>query len=244
MRDEYVIRPIAYVRSDYKEKFGIPKQCGLVTELEQAVVLAPEFRNSDALREIELFTHIWLIWGFSAISPDPDTGEVKWHPTVRPPRLGGKRVGVFASRSPYRPNSLGLSSVRLERIELDGRPVRTEDLSGQVSGELAIIVSGADLLDGTPVFDIKPYMPYSDSHPEASNGYSQGKGDPDLKVVFPNDLLNMIDEEKRAGLMQVLRLDPRDAYNKKDGSTYGLSFGRWNIRFTVTGEVLTVTNVE
>ena len=239
MTEEYTIRPIAHVRSDYKEKFGIPKQCGLVTELEQAVVLVPEFRNADALRKIDMFSHIWLIWGFSATN----AGE-KWHPTVRPPRLGGKRVGVWASRSPYRPNALGLSSVRLERIELDGRQVSADELSGTVSGELAVIISGADLLDGTPVFDIKPYMPYSDSHPEASNGYSQGKGDPDLKVVFPNDLINMIDEDKRAGLLQILRLDPRDAYNKKDGYTYGLSFARWNIRFTVTGEVLTVTNVE
>jgi hypothetical protein len=152
---------------------------------------------------------------------------------VKPPRLGGnKRMGVFATRSPNRPNKLGLSSVELVGVEQ--RPGK-----GTV-----LLVRGADMMHGTPVYDIKPYMPYSDSHPEASNGYSQGKGDPDLKVVFPNDLLNMIDEEKRAGLMQVLRLDPRDAYNKKDGSTYGLSFGRWNIRFTVTGEVLTVTNVE
>ena len=242
MREEYTIRPIAYVRSDYKEKFGIPKQCGLVTELEQAVILVPEFRNADALRKLDMFSHIWLIWGFSEISEGSDPGE--WHPTVRPPRLGGKRVGVWASRSPYRPNALGLSSVRFERIELDGKPVSPDDLSGTVKGELAVIISGGDLMDGTPVFDIKPYMPYSDSHPEASNGYSQGKGDPDLRVVFPNDLLNMIDEEKRVGLMQILRLDPRDAYNKKDGYTYGLSFGKWNIRFTVTGEVLTVTNVE
>ena len=238
------MKTIARIRNAYDSKFGVPRQSGLVDEVVSQVVFEPGYRSPDAVRGMDEFTHIWLIWGFSAISSGASDEEVQWHPTVRPPRLGGKRVGVWASRSPYRPNPLGLSSVRLERIELDGRPVRTQDLQGQVSGELAVIVSGADMLDGTPVFDIKPYMPYSDSHPEASNGYSQGKGHPDLKVVFPNDLLDMIDEEKRAGLIQILRLDPRDAFNKKDGYTFGLSFGKWNVRFTVSGNVLTVTNVE
>lgn len=237
------IRPIAYIRSDYKEKFGIPKQCGLVTELEQAVIFEPEFRNIDALREIESFTYLWLIWGFSANFKED--GDASWSPTVRPPRLGGeRRVGVWASRSPYRPNSLGLSNVRFERIELDGKVIKTSELSGMVSGELALIISGADMMDGTPVFDIKPYLPYSDSHPDAGSGYSSGARDPQLEVIFDPDLLDRIDEPLRAGLIHTLSLDPRDAYNKKDGNTYGLSFGDKNIRFSVDGNVLTVTDVE
>ena len=235
--------PIAHVRSDYNEKFGIPKQCGLVTELEQAVVMEPEFSNIDALRGIETFEYIWLIWGFSGNRTDM-TDKPKWKPTVRPPRLGGERhMGVWASRSPYRPNSLGLSNVKFLRIELDGKPVSASELSGPVSGELAIIVSGADLMNGTPVYDIKPYMAFSDSHPDAGDGYSTGASDPCLEVDFPDELLSMIDGNKRDGLLQLLRLDPRDAYNRQSGNVYGISFADWNIRFVVEDEKLRVTEV-
>ena len=242
--DEYTIVPIAHVRSDYNEKFGIPKQCGLVTDLEQAVVIEPEFGNIDALRGIETFEYIWLIWGFSENRMDMTAKVPKWKPTVRPPRLGGeKHMGVWASRSPYRPNSLGLSSVKFLRIELDGQPVNSFDLSGPVTGELAVIVSGADLMNGTPVYDIKPYMSFSDSHPGAGDGYSSGARDPHLEVDFPDEMLAMIDEEKRHGLLQTLQLDPRDAYGRQPGTEYGISFAKWNIRFTVEGDKLTVTDV-
>ena len=242
--DGYTIVPIAYVRSDYNEKFGIPKQCGLVTGLEQAVVIEPGFSNIDALRGIETFEYIWLIWGFSGNRMDMAADDLTWRPTVRPPRLGGeKHMGVWASRSPYRPNSLGLSSVKFLRIELDGQPVSSMDLSGPVRGELAVIVSGADLMNGTPVYDIKPYMSFSDCHPDAGDGYSAGAKDPCLEVEFPEELLAMIDENKREGLLQLLRLDPRDAYGRQSGSVYGISFADWNIRFIVEEEKLRVTEV-
>ena len=229
-KETYTIRPIAYVRSDYNEKFGIPKQCGLVDELEQAVVLTPEFSNPDAVRGLEDFTHIWLIWGFSENVMDMQAETLKWSPTVRPPRLGGKvRKGVWASRSPYRPNSLGLSSVRLLRIE--------------TGDQISLIVTGADLMNGTPVFDIKPYLPYSDSHPEASSGYSSGARDPNLEVVFPDELLKLIEEPKREALIRILSLDPRDAYDKKDGYRYGMSFADRDVRFEINGNVLTVVDV-
>ncbi len=289
--DNYTIRPIAYVRSDYNQKFGIPRQAGLVNELEQAIVFEPEFRNVDAVRGLEQFSRIWLIWGFSANTVDMTASPVKWSPTVRPPRLKGNvRKGVWASRSPYRPNSLGLSNVRLVRIMLGGRvlydaadeaadsdPVRdagyvggraaggfgaavTDDrhglehereyeyisdpgsINGETSEELVLIVSGADMLDGTPVFDIKPYIPYSDAHPGASRGYTSVV-DELVRVDFPEELLGRIDENKRAGLIRILELDPRGAYEKKEGYRYGLSFGKWDIRFTVEGGTLTVTDV-
>ena len=229
--ERYIIRPIARVRSDYNEKFGIPRQAGLVEGIEQAIVIEPEFRNIDAVRGLGDFSHIWLIWGFSGNTVDMEADPVKWKPTVRPPRLGGKvRKGVWASRSPYRPNSLGLSSVKLLRID------NSDD-------ELAIIVSGADLMNGSPVFDIKPYIPYTDSIPDASSGYSKGPDDDLLEVEFPEELLEQIDERKREGLIRVLELDPRDAYDKKEGYSYGLSFADYNIRFTVKGKILTVTGI-
>ena len=260
-KDRYVIRPIAYVRSDYNEKFGIPRQAGLVDDLEQAIVIEPEFRNIDAIRGLEEFSRIWLIWGFSENTVDMEADTVRWSPTVRPPRLGGKiRKGVWASRSPYRPNSLGMSNVRLVRIMLGDRVLYDADiaksnaaessgvdageiLSGETSQELAIIVAGADMMNGTPVFDIKPYIPYSDSHPEASRGYTS-ISDTYLEVIFPDELLGQIDESKRAGLKRVLELDPRGAYEKKDGHTYGLSFADYDIKFIVNKGVLTVTGVE
>ena len=243
--DNYMLRPVGYIRSDYKEKFGIPKQCGLVDELEQAVVFEPEFCNMDCLRDIEKFEYIWIIWGFSRSRRDAGTGEAVWSPTVRPPRLGGnRRVGVWASRSPYRPNPLGLSSVRFLRIELDGKEVRSDEIAGPVNGELALIISGGDMMNGTPVYDIKPYLPYSDVHEDASDGYSKGKSDPDLKVIFPEELISIIPEEKRGGLIRILSLDPRDAYEKKEGHIYGMSFADWDIRFKVDGDTLTVVEIE
>ena len=239
-----MLRHVAYIRSDYNDKFGIPKQCGLVNELEQAVVFEPEFRNLDCLRDIEKFEYIWIIWGFSRSRRDAVTGEAAWSPTVRPPRLGGnRRVGVWASRSPYRPNSLGLSSVRLLRIELDGKEVRSDEASGPVNGELAIIISGGDMMNGTPVYDIKPYLPYSDMHEDASDGYSRGKSDPDLHVIFPEELISRIPEEKREGLVRILSLDPRDAYEKKEGHIYGMSFADRDVKFRVDGDTLTVTEI-
>ena len=230
--EKYTIRPIAHIRSDYNEKFGIPRQCGLVDELEQTIVFEPEFSNPDAVRGLEGFTHIWLIWGFSGNIVDMEENPVRWSPTVRPPRLGGnERMGVWATRSPYRPNSLGLSSVRLKSTGMDDE------------GRLTVTVCGADLRDGTPVFDIKPYIPYSDAHPDASKGFTGRTPDPDLEVIFPDELLMQIDENKREGLIHVLRLDPRGAYEKKPGHAFGLSFGRWDIRFEVSGNTLTVTDV-
>lgn len=285
--DRYTIRPIARIRSDYNEKFGIPRQAGLVGDLEQAVVIEPEFRNIDAVRGLQEFSRIWLIWGFSGNAVDMTADPVKWSPTVRPPRLKGKvRKGVWASRSPYRPNSLGMSNVRLLRIMLGGRVLydaaaesdepdmaaaagytepenRSSDagaadaagtdtrmeyihdpdrLSGTTSEELVLIVSGADMMDGTPVFDIKPYIPYSDSHPGASRGYTEVTDDR-LTVVFPEELLLRVDESKRKGLIRVLELDPRGAYEKKEGYSYGLSFADHDIKFTVSGRTLTVTDV-
>ena len=242
--DEYTIRPIAYVRSDYNEKFGVPRQSGLVTELEQAVVIEPAFRNGDALRGIEDFTHIWLIWGFSQTRLNIETEPVKWYPTVRPPRLGGNaRKGVWATRSPYRPNSLAMSCVRLVGIEHGGTRVACADEIGETADELALIVSGADIVDGTPVYDIKPYIPYADSQPEASGGFTDLTEFTCLRVEFPDELLSLIEENKRAGLISVLESDPRGAYEKQPGYTYGMSFGRWDIRFTVDGDTLTVTDV-
>lgn len=241
--DKYCIRPIAHIRSDYNEKFGVPRQSGLVTGLEQAVVIEPEFSNIDALRGLEEFTYIWLIWGFSENAIDMEQDPVKWSPTVRPPRLGGKvRKGVWSTRSPYRPNSLGLSSVRILRLELNGRPLECSE-HGETSGELAIIVSGADLVSGTPVYDIKPYIAYSDSHPEASGGFTDKTPFRMLQVMIPEELLERIDEDKRDGLRQVLELDPRGAYEKSPGHVYGLSFADHDIRFVVEGDVLTVTDV-
>ena len=283
--DKYTIRPIAHIRSDYNQKFGIPRQAGLVSDLEQAIVIEPEFRNIDAVRGLQDFSRIWLIWGFSRNAVDMTADPVKWAPTVRPPRLKGKvRKGVWATRSPYRPNSLGLSNVRLVRIMLGDRilydaadetavsdPVHAagyageqntdhsserslntnegyeyiqdpDSFSGETNEELVLIVSGADMLDGTPVFDIKPYVPYADSHPDAGRGFT-GVIDELLAVEFPPELLGRIDENKRSGLIRVLELDPRGAYERQDGHVYGLSFGRWDIRFTVEGKLLKVTDV-
>ena len=223
---EHTIRPIAHIRCDLKEKFGVPRQAGIVEALEGRVVFEPEFRDPEALRGIEGFSHLWLIWQFSeAVRQD-------WSPTVRPPRLGGNaRVGVFASRSPFRPNALGLSCVRLLGLERD-------PALGTV-----LRVGGADLMDGTPIFDIKPYIPYADSHPEALSGFAPDAGK-SLEVRIPPELLARVPEEKREGLVGVLSRDPRPRYQNDPARVYGLRFGEQNVKFTVDGEHLTVTDVE
>lgn len=221
-----VIQVIARMRSDFPTKFGIPRQSGLVQELESTIVFEPEFRNPDALRGIEGYSHLWIIWQFSqAVRQD-------WSPTVRPPRLGGNtRMGVFATRSPFRPNNLGLSCVKLLGVE------RTE-AEGTV-----LHVAGADLMDGTPIFDIKPYIPYSDSFPDASGGFTDTAGDFILQVNFPAPLLEMLPENKRQAAIGVLSHDPRPSYQRKPDRVYGLTFAGFDIRFTVKDKVLSVCEV-
>lgn len=218
---------IAKIHNDFKEKFGIPRQSGLTGELLSRIVFEPEYRNPDALRGIEGFSHLWLIWQFSeAIRED-------WSPTVRPPRLGGnKRVGVFATRSPYRPNPIGLSSVRLERIE-------ATEHEGTV-----LIVSGADLLDGTPIYDIKPYITYSDCHTNAVSGFADPVREYALKVAFCKELLSKIDISKQNSLIKILEQDPRPSYQNDPDREYGMRFSDYEIFFRVDGENLTVTRVE
>ena len=223
---EAIIRPIARMKSDFPSKFGIPRQSGLVEELRSTIVFEPAFRNPDTLRGIEGFSHLWLIWQFSeAVRED-------WSPTVRPPRLGGNvRMGVFATRSPFRPNNLGLSCVKLLGVE-------------QTSNGTVIHVAGADLMDGTPIFDIKPYIPYSDSYPDAKGGFTDTAGAFLLEVVFPDQLLTLLPENKRDAAMAVLSHDPRPSYQRKAGRVYGLSFAGFDIRFTVEDCTLTVQTVE
>lgn len=220
---------IAKIRSDFPTKFGIPRQSGLAENLKATVVFEPEYRVADAVRGLEDFSHIWLIWQFSEAVRDG------WSPTVRPPRLGGnKRVGVFATRSPFRPNAIGLSSVRLSEIEY------TREL-GPV-----LHVTGADLMDGTPIYDIKPYLPYADSHPQAREGFAPPPDEHKLTVDFSQQLLERIAEDRREGLLEVLRQDPRPAYQKDPQRVYGFSFGKAEIKFTVDDESgrLTVKDVE
>ena len=221
------IKPIAYIRTDFSSKFGIPRQSGLVDELEATIVFEPEYRNPDALRGIEEYSHLWLIWQFSECADKP------WSPTVRPPRLGGnKRMGVFATRSPFRPNSLGLSSVKLigvEQTENDGFVLR---------------VAGADLLDGTPIFDIKPYLAYVDSHPEASNGFALDKKIGSIEVEIENSLLEIIPEKKRNALIAVLAQDPRPGYQDDSERIYGIEFAGFDVRFTVSENKLKVIEIK
>ena len=218
---------IAKIHNDFKEKFGIPRQSGLSGELLSRIVFEPEYRNPDALRGIEGFSHLWLIWQFS------EAIREEWSPTVRPPRLGGnKRVGVFATRSPYRPNPIGLSSVKLECIEI------TEN-EGTV-----LIVSGADLLDGTPIYDIKPYIAYSDCHENAVSGFADPVKNYHLKVVFCKELLSYIDISKQKSLILILEQDPRPSYQNDPEREYGMRFAEYEIFFKVDGDTLTVTRVE
>ena len=224
--ENVTIQVIARMHSDFATKFGSPRQSGLVEELESTIVFEPEFRNPDTLRGIEDFSHLWIIWQFS------EAVRTDWSPTVRPPRLGGNtRLGVFATRSPFRPNSLGLSSVKLLGVE------KTEKYG------TVLHVGGADLMDGTPIFDIKPYSPYGDSHPDATGGFTDTAGDFLLKVTFPEALLNILPEDKRDAAMGVLSHDPRPSYQRKPGRVYGLTFAGYDIRFTVEDDILTVTEV-
>ena len=217
---------IARMHSDFSTKFGIPRQSGLVEQLRSTIVFEPKFRNDDALRGIEDFSHLWIIWQFSeAVRSD-------WSPTVRPPRLGGNtRMGVFATRSPFRPNHMGLSSVKLLGVE------------HTVQYGTVLHVGGADLMDGTPIFDIKPYIPYSDCHTDATGGFTDSAGDFLLNVDFPPELLNKLPEEKQEAAIAVLSHDPRPSYQRKPDRVYGLTFAGFDIRFTVQDETLTVRDV-
>ncbi len=225
--EDLSLRIVARMRSDFGGKFGIPRQSGLVEALRSTIVFEPDYRNPDALRGIEGFSHLWIIWQFSqAIRQD-------WSPTVRPPRLGGNtRMGVFATRSPFRPNHLGLSCVKLLDLE------HTEKYG------TVLHVGGADLLDGTPIFDIKPYIPYCDSRPEALGGFTQTAGEFLLDVEFPRELLEKLPEEKREAAVGVLSHDPRPSYQAESDRVYGLTFAGYNIRFTVSKNRLTVISVE
>ena len=218
---------IARIESDFPEKFGIPRQSGLVPELTARIVFEGEYKNLDALRGIEGFSDLWLIWSFSKAERDT------WSPTVRPPRLGGNtRMGVFATRSPFRPNAIGLSCVKLLEV-------RRDTPRGPV-----LIVGGADLMDGTPIYDIKPYLPQADCHPEATGGFAAENADYALSVVFPPELEEEIPQQKRAALRGVLAGDPRPSYQNDPQRVYGVAFAERNVKFTVSDGVLTVVDVE
>lgn len=222
------IKPIAHIHTDFSTKFGIPRQSGLVKELQAKIIMEPEYRQPEAFRGLEGFSYVWLIWQFS------ETICKEWSPTVRPPRLGGNtRKGVFATRSPFRPNSLGLSSVKIEKVDLN------DPEYGPV-----IYVSGADLMDGTPIFDIKPYVPDADSHPDAERGFSARATDYRLEVEFPEQWLQKIPEEKQQALIKVLAEDPRPAYQRDPDRIYGFGFAGGEIKFKVQDKKLTVCSVE
>ena len=226
MSETHTLRVIARIHTSFPTKFGVPRQSGLVDALKAEIVFEPEYRNPDALRGLEEYSHIWLIWQFS--------GAVRehWSPTVRPPRLGGNaRMGVFATRSPFRPNPIGLSSVRLEGVEL-------HTPRGPV-----LHVAGADLMDGTPIYDIKPYIPYADSHPDAAGGFTAGLDERRLEVDFPPRWQALVPPEEREALMGVLSHDPRPSYQKDPERVYGLPFAGLEVHFTVSGGVLTVCEI-
>jgi len=225
-RHDIQLRPIAYIHTDLPTKFGLPRQSGLVESLEARIVFEPEYRQEAAFRGLEGFSHVWLIWGFS------ENGRSRWSATVKPPRLGGNRkMGVFATRSPFRPNGLGLSSVKLESILWDER-------LGPV-----LKVTGADLMDGTPIYDVKPYLPYTDSHPEAVGGFAEAFVDYALEVEFPPNLLEIIPGDKREALMGILAQDPRPAYIEDPERVYGFNYLHFDVRFTVDGKKLRVCEI-
>lgn len=220
------VKIVAHIRSDFQQKFGIPRQSGLVDALEADIIFTPEFRDPEALRGLEGFSHLWLIWEFS------QARRAKWSPTVRPPRLGGnQRMGVFATRSPFRPNPMGLSCVKLKEVRLhtpDGPVIR---------------VAGADLLDGTPIYDIKPYLPYADCKPEAVGGFASAPKEATLTVTLPPELEEKVPEAKRAALRGVLGQDPRPSYQDDPERVYGMGFAGLDVRFRVEGDRLTVVEV-
>ena len=221
-----IIKPVAVIHTDFSEKFGIPRQSGLVPELEARIELLPEFSHDEAVRTLETFSHIWLIWGFS------ENKAENTNLTVRPPRLGGStRVGVFASRSPFRPNGLGLSVVKLKKIEKG------------TDGIISLIVGGADMLDGTPIYDIKPYIPVSDCITDAEEGYSAKTKKHKLKVVYKQELLEVLKDKKQA-LIGILEQDPRQTYFQEPSRIYGLSFAGFNIKFKVTEDILEILEIQ
>ena len=221
------INPIAHIKTDFSTKFGIPRQSGLVTELEASIIFEPEYRKEEAFRGLDEYSHIWLIWLFSESVRDG------WSPTVRPPRLGGNiKKGVFATRSPFRPNPIGLSSVKLVDVEWDAR-------YGPI-----LHIKGADLMDGTPILDIKPYLPHVDSHPEAEGGFSDQVKEYALTVEFPPKWLCLIPEEKREALWGVLSHDPRPAYQNDPKRVYGFVFAGYEVKFVVRDGILSVCEVE
>ena len=221
------MKPIAHIRNDYTAKFGIPRQSGLVEEVVSAIVFEPEYRNADAFRGLEGWSHLWLIWVFSEAIRDT------WSPTVLPPRLGGKtRMGVFATRSPFRPNPIGLSSVKLVDFDLHTK-------EGPV-----LYVAGADLMDGTPILDVKPYLPYTDSHPDAIGGFAEPVRDYHLEVVFPEEWMEQVPQRLRTPVLGLLAQDPRPSYQNDPDRVYGVAFGGYDFRFRVRDGVLTVCEVE
>ncbi len=227
MQSTYILKPIAHIHNDFPDKFGIPRQSGLVDALKAEIIFEPEYRNPDAFRGLEDYSHIWLIWGFS------ESMRNNWSPTVRPPRLGGNtRMGVFATRSPFRPNPIGLSSVRLERIEFHSE-----------HGPILHIL-GADLMDGTPIFDIKPYLPYVDSHPEASEGFAGPLKNYALRIECPPELLEQVPADKRKALLALLAQDPRPSYQNDPERIYGLRFAGMEIKFRVENDVLYVIHIK
>ena len=225
------LRPIAVIRTDFSDKFGIPRQSGLVPALTARIVPEPDFRTADAFRGIEQYSHLWLLWQFSTVAAEYAAGR-RWRPTVRPPRLGGNtRVGVFATRSPYRPNPLGLSCVELAGVDWNAP-------DGPV-----LLVRGADLLDGTPIYDIKPYLPYADAHPGARGGFADAHRDDRLRVEFPPALLEKVPADKREALLGVLAGDPRPAYQDDPAREYAMDFAGLTVRFRAAAGVLRVTAV-
>lgn len=220
------LKIIAKIHTDFPEKFGIPRQSGIIDQLEATIIFEPEYRDPDALRGLDGFSHIWLIWQFS------ESLREKWQPTVRPPRLGGNtRMGVFATRSPFRPNPIGLSCVKLEAIE------KTP------SHGTVLKVRGADLMDGTPIYDIKPYLPYADSHQEATGGFAEPLREYALEVNFPNEFLEILPQNRRDAAIAILENDPRPSYKNDPERIYGLSFAGYNIEFQVKDALLTVVNI-
>lgn len=220
------MKTIARIHTDFPTKFGIPRQSGIIASLQATIVFEPEYRNPDAVRGLEDFSHIWLLWQFSEAVRD------NWSPTVRPPRLGGNvRKGVFATRSPFRPNPIGLSSVKLEKVKIDPK-------FGPI-----LHVSGADLMDGTPIYDIKPYIAYTDSHPEAVSGFATTPAEFLLEVNFPESLLQKVPESQRKSLTDVLAHDPRPQYQDDPDRVYGMAFGGMEVKFKVEERLLTVVEV-
>lgn len=229
IQEELTLRPIAHIRSDFETKFGVPRQSGLSPSLRAEIVFEEEYRDANAFRGMEAYSHLWLLWGFSERRSIPGG---KWSPTVKPPRLGGNtRMGVFATRSPNRPNPIGLSSVELISVE-------QRDGLGPV-----LTVAGADLMNGTPIYDIKPYLSFTDSHPDAKNGFAEAHSEDSVMLDIPDALIEKIPPEKRAGLIETLRQDPRPSYADADGTPYGIAYAGNDIRFYVKNGTLTVFEI-